>query len=1014
MAGEIFVGSVAVGVVPDLRGFNDRIRRELVPSANRIGQDIGKAISKGILDSLNLGDVITKASVKSRAVTKTAAFDLGTVYGKEMRRAIDLQLKGITAKVKLDVDQASLNRIRRVISIAASAALAASGAAGGGGGGGADLTALINLLRGGGGGARGGARGGGGGGILGFLSSFRGGGQTPLGALGALSGPQAGGVAAGIAGAAPFIGQLIGSGIISVLGAGLTGLGIYGALSGTTGTQTTPGQLNVAQLQLRAAQLRLQQLQSGTTTTRTTAPATPLSIIAAQDRLVAAQDRLNKLQSSGKATAAQLASGYASVAGAQNTLNNLQAKGATTTTHHAASAAQLASAQASVAAAQQRLNTLQANAPDISKAQAKMHQAWLNLTSDAQDSIKVIGASFVPVLTEIFGLADKVLLKMTPVFAAAEKVISGPFKLFADAIIKSFGDPQVQQSIKVVAKAFGDILTAFTPDIPGIINSFADAITRIANAVAKNPKAFADFLNFLAQIVIFALDAIAWLTLVADYIELHFIPAVRHFADFWTKVWKDISNAVMVPVNAMISFIKRELTSFYVWWNQNGQAVKSVWRIVWQYIYDFARGIWIVIRAVIVNGWNAIVGMFRIQADIIKMIWRVLWTGLNTFVHLFWYGLRGFIKTAWDLIVGIITVGLDLLTGRWSAAWNEIKLVATQIWGNIKQFFSSSGTWLLQAGIDLVHGLLQGMLQTMKDIGSWIKTNVVDPIVGWVKHFFGIKSPSTVMAGIGSNLIQGLVKGLLSSGKDLTHFIKNIFGGVPQALGNFIEKGLVDITKIPGRILSKLGGIFKGIGGFFAKLFGGNVTGGVKQWAGLVAQALTMLGLPLSLSGQVLYQMQTESGGNPNAINLTDINAQQGDPSRGLLQVIGSTFAAYHVAGTSSNIYDPLANIAAAINYARAVYGPTLLRGGMGMGSGHGYDAGGWLPPGVSLAYNLTGRHERVLSPPEMKALADGSGPQYHAHFDGLTGAAIEGHVRTAFQAITLTQGHLDRQGRRS
>jgi SLT domain-containing protein len=175
-----------------------------------------------------------------------------------------------------------------------------------------------------------------------------------------------------------------------------------------------------------------------------------------------------------------------------------------------------------------------------------------------------------------------------------------------------------------------------------------------------------------------------------------------------------------------------------------------------------------------------------------------------------------------------------------------------------------------------------------------------------------------------------------------------------------------------------------------------------------------MLGLPLSLSGQVLYQMQTESGGNPNAINLTDINAQQGDPSRGLLQVIGSTFAAYHVAGTSSNIYDPLANIAAAINYARAVYGPTLLRGGMGMGSGHGYDAGGWLPPGVSLAYNLTGRHERVLSPPEMKALADGSGPQYHAHFDGLTGAAIEGHVRTAFQAITLTQGHLDRQGRRS
>jgi phage-related tail protein len=49
---------------------------------------------------------------------------------------------------------------------------------------------------------------------------------------------------------------------------------------------------------------------------------------------------------------------------------------------------------------------------------------------------------------------------------------------------------------------------------------------------------------------------------------------------------------------------------------------------------------------------------------------------------------------------------------------------------------------------------------------------------------------------------------------------------------------------------------------------------------------------------------------------------------------------AYHVAGTSSNIYDPLANVAAAINYARHVYGPTLMSGGGGLGSGHGYAMG--------------------------------------------------------------------------
>ncbi|MFG2356690.1 transglycosylase SLT domain-containing protein [Streptomyces sp. NPDC048521] len=64
-----------------------------------------------------------------------------------------------------------------------------------------------------------------------------------------------------------------------------------------------------------------------------------------------------------------------------------------------------------------------------------------------------------------------------------------------------------------------------------------------------------------------------------------------------------------------------------------------------------------------------------------------------------------------------------------------------------------------------------------------------------------------------------------------------------------------------------------------------------------------------------------ESSGNPMAINLWDSNAAKGIPSKGLLQVIDPTFNAYHVAGTSFNIYDPVANITAACNYAAARYG---------------------------------------------------------------------------------------------
>jgi LysM repeat protein len=64
-----------------------------------------------------------------------------------------------------------------------------------------------------------------------------------------------------------------------------------------------------------------------------------------------------------------------------------------------------------------------------------------------------------------------------------------------------------------------------------------------------------------------------------------------------------------------------------------------------------------------------------------------------------------------------------------------------------------------------------------------------------------------------------------------------------------------------------------------------------------------------------------ESSGDPKAINNTDINAQNGTPSIGLLQVIQPTFDAYHVPGTENSQWDPVANIVAACNYAADQYG---------------------------------------------------------------------------------------------
>ncbi|WP_280264610.1 transglycosylase SLT domain-containing protein [Nocardia abscessus] len=92
---------------------------------------------------------------------------------------------------------------------------------------------------------------------------------------------------------------------------------------------------------------------------------------------------------------------------------------------------------------------------------------------------------------------------------------------------------------------------------------------------------------------------------------------------------------------------------------------------------------------------------------------------------------------------------------------------------------------------------------------------------------------------------------------------------------------------------------------------------------GWIRQSLDIMrarNIPGSYEG-IHRNIMRESGGNPRAINLSDSNAAKGTPSKGLLQVIDPTFNAYHVDGTAFDIWDPVANITAACNYAAHRYG---------------------------------------------------------------------------------------------
>ncbi|PVY97741.1 transglycosylase SLT domain-containing protein [Actinomycetospora cinnamomea] len=98
--------------------------------------------------------------------------------------------------------------------------------------------------------------------------------------------------------------------------------------------------------------------------------------------------------------------------------------------------------------------------------------------------------------------------------------------------------------------------------------------------------------------------------------------------------------------------------------------------------------------------------------------------------------------------------------------------------------------------------------------------------------------------------------------------------------------------------------------------------GRVDDWIRRARAILQAAGVPPERMdpGAVATIIEHESGGDPEAVNTWDSNAEKGTPSQGLMQTIAPTFEAHKLPG-HDDIRDPVDNIIAGVRYAIARYG---------------------------------------------------------------------------------------------
>jgi len=120
---------------------------------------------------------------------------------------------------------------------------------------------------------------------------------------------------------------------------------------------------------------------------------------------------------------------------------------------------------------------------------------------------------------------------------------------------------------------------------------------------------------------------------------------------------------------------------------------------------------------------------------------------------------------------------------------------------------------------------------------------------------------------------------------------------------------------------------------------------------GQIAQALGLMGLPQKLAPGVKQIIMRESTGNPDAVNGWDSNAAAGTPSKGLMQLIDTTFKnAVLPSLADKGIFDPVANITAGVRTMIANNGlDAVMDGGLRSASGGYVGYGGAKLPDDGL-----------------------------------------------------------------
>lgn len=379
---------------------------------------------------------------------------------------------------------------------------------------------------------------------------------------------------------------------------------------------------------------------------------------------------------------------------------------------------------------------------------------WTNLKT-------TIGTALLPVITKFVTFLNSNLM---PAFGAMKEFL-GPIVASLKEFFNGFGQGSGQMS-------------AVTTFIKG---SVVPAFMGIWNALKQLGAVVLPIMNQIKGAVMNTFNGMA-----------------PQMSGIWNNIKTIITGALQI-IKAVIQNVTK--------------VIQAVWKTFGGTILSFITNTFRNIAQVVGGVMKALAGVIKTILAVLKGDWKGAWNGIKQIVAGVWQAIGGIVKQAMNILKTVISVAWTVVKTVTSAAWNAIKNAVTNgvqnvlakvraLPGQIKGFFAGAASWLYNAGMDIVRGLINGLNAAKGWISAKI-SELANMIPDKLKGILGIASPSKVTKKLGKFVVQGLVKGMQSGETGLDKRIKSMTGTIKKRFGGAAAKTFGAWMKANGKTMKK-------------------------------------------------------------------------------------------------------------------------------------------------------------------------------------------------------------------